>query len=164
MAISIEPVTAANVAPRRSDRSLRQRLIDLPVGRKLSIGFGALTAVLALVIGCLFLTVYRLGAANNDIVRVASTRSQAADHLRFASAELRADQQAYVIDGGASRSSFDQATARFETALSDLRGSGDDRIEQALIRKIATGYQTFLITDQQIWDALQRGDEKLSTL
>ncbi len=163
MATSIEPVVATRVAPNRSDRSLRQRLIDLPVGRKLSIGFGALTAVLALVIGCLFLTVHRLGAANSDIVRVASARSQAADHLRFASAELRAAQQAYVIDGGAGRSSFDQATARFETALGDLRSSGADRVEQALIRKIATGYQTFLSTDQLIWDALQRDDAALAT-
>ena len=53
-------------------RTFRQRIIDLPVGRKLFNGFAALTCVLVLVIGCLFLTVARLGAANDQIVRVAA--------------------------------------------------------------------------------------------
>ena len=143
-------------------RTIKQRIIDLPVGRKLFIGFAALTCVLALVISCLFLTVARLGAANDHIVEVAADRSQSADHLRFAAAELRAAQQAYVLDWPATRTQFDQAAGQFEAALQDLRENGGDPISQALIHKIATGYQTFLGTDQLIWEALQDGDPVLA--
>ena len=143
-------------------RTFRQRIIDLPVGRKLFVGFAALTCVLALVIGCLLLTVSRLGAANDHIVGVAADRSQSADHLRFAAAELRAAQQAYVLAGPTSRTQFDQAAGQFETALQDLRQSGGDPVARALIQKIATGYQTFLGTDQLIWEALQSGNQVLA--
>ena len=143
-------------------RTFRQRIIDLPVGRKLFVGFAALTSVLALVIGCLLLTVSRLGAANDHIVGVAADRSQSADHLRFAAAELRAAQQAYVLAGPATRTQFDRAAGQFETALQDLRQSGGDPVARALIQKIATGYQTFLGTDQLIWEALQSGNQVLA--
>lgn len=144
------------------DRNLKQRLIDLPVGRKLFIGFAALTSVLALVIACLFLTVARLGEANDSIVKVASVRSEAADHLRFAAAELRASQQAYVLAWPSSRSGFDESAGQFEAALQSLRQSGGDPVEQAVVLKISTGYQTFLATDQMIWTALQAGDPALA--
>jgi diguanylate cyclase (GGDEF)-like protein len=136
---------------------------DLPVGRKLTAGFGALTVVLSLVIFCLFVTVGRLGAANDYVVDVAAARSQAADRLRFAASDVRAAQQSYVLDGGASRSGFDQATARFDERLTTLRDLGGDAVEVALVRKIATGYETFLTTDGLIWQALQSGRTSLAT-
>ncbi|MSY18119.1 MAG: hypothetical protein F2735_02160, partial [Actinobacteria bacterium] len=63
-------------------KTLKQRVIDLPVSKKLFIGFAWLTGVLVLVLGCLFLTVDRLGQANNRIVAGTAVRSDAADHLR----------------------------------------------------------------------------------
>ena len=143
-------------------RSVRQRVIDLPVGRKLFGGFAALTLVLALVVACLFLTVARLGSANRQIVDVAAARSRAADHLRFVAADLRAAQQAYVLDGPTAYTQFDQAAGEFESALQDLRTAGTDPVALALIHKIATGYQTFLATDQLILGALQAGDQTLA--
>ena len=143
-------------------RRVRQLVIDLPVGRKLLIGFASLTSVLGLVIACLFLTVARLGAANDQIVDAAAYRSQAADHLRFAAAELRAAQQAYVLDWPAPRTAFDQAAGQFEAALQQLRDSGGGPVATALIHKLATGYQTFVVTDQLIWDALQTGQTDLA--
>lgn len=140
-----------------NSRGARQRIIDLPVGRKLLSGFIAVTAVLALVMGCLFLTVARLGSANDLIVDVAGARSQAADHLRFAAAELRAAQQGYVLGWPSPRIQFDRAAGQFEVALQDVRQYGGNAVGQALIQKIATGYQTFLATDQLIWQALQDG-------
>ena len=143
-------------------RTLRQRVIDLPVGRKLFVGFASLTSVVALVIGCLFLTVARLGTASDRIVEVAAARSQSADGLQIAAAQLHAAQQAYVLDWPTTRASFDQASSEFETALQHLRESGGDPVAQALIHKIATGYQTFLGTDQLIWEALQSGETALA--
>ncbi len=138
-------------------RTLRQRIVDLPVGRKLFHGFAALTGVLVMVIGCLFLTVARLGTANDQIVDVAAARSQAADHLRFAASELRAAQQAYVLAWPSTRQSFDEAAGQFESSLQTLRQRNGNAVAQALVQKIATGYQTFLQTDQLIWEALQAG-------
>ncbi|MCU1366250.1 MAG: hypothetical protein JWN39_1889 [Ilumatobacteraceae bacterium] len=143
-------------------RTLRQRVIDMPVGRKLFNGFAALTAVLALVIGCLFLTDARLGAANDQIVDVAAARSEAADHLRFAAAELRAAQQAYVLAWPSTHQAFDEAAGQFESSLQTLRDGAADAVAQTLVRKIATGYQTFLQTDQLIWEALQSGQPVLA--
>jgi diguanylate cyclase (GGDEF)-like protein len=143
-------------------RSLRRHIVDLPVGRKLFIGFGALTCVLALVIGCLFLTVSRLGSAHDHILEVVSTRSGAASQLRFAAAELRAAQQAHVLDPTSSRTEFDQANSRFESALDKLRVGGGGPVETALIQKIATGHQTFLATDQLITAALQADEPELA--
>ncbi len=144
-------------------RSLKQRVIDLPVGRKMFIGFAALTSVLALVVACLFLTVARLGEANDRIVNDASVRSEAAAHLRFAAAELRAAQQSYVLAWPAARTNFDQSAGQFETALQALRSSGGGAVEQAVVHKIATGYQTFLATDQMILQALLAGDPALAS-
>ncbi len=140
-------------------RSLRRRIVDLPVGSKLLIGFGALTLLLTLVIACLVLTVNRLGAANS-IVGTANARSQAADQLRFSAADMRAAQQAYVLGGRPDRPAFDRSLSRFEAALDQLRVSAGDPVEHALIQKIATGYQTFLATDQLIWSALQEDDHR----
>jgi len=143
-------------------RTFRQRVADVPVGRKLFTGFAALTVVLMLVVMCLFLTVARLGDANAAIVEVASRRSETADHLRFNAADLRATQQAYVLAGGVGRTDFDQAATRFETTLDAMRTLTDDPVEDTLVRKIATGYQTFLGTDQMIWEALQGSDFELA--
>ena len=135
-------------------RKARRKIVDLPVGSKLMIGFGALTLLLTLVIACLVLTVNRLGSAN-DIVGFANARSQAADQLRFAAADMRAAQQAYVLGGKSSHPDFDRSLSRFEAALDTLRNTAGDPVEHALIQKIATGYQTFLATDQLIWSAFQ---------
>ncbi|MFM2072895.1 MAG: hypothetical protein RLZZ623_3159, partial [Actinomycetota bacterium] len=143
-------------------RSFRQRVIDLSVGRKLFFGFSALTVVLALVIGSLFVAVARLGAANDYVVKVSSTRAQAADQLRFAAAELRAAQQAFVLDPTSSRTNFNQAASRFEATLEQLRSGQGDTVDTALIQKIATGYQTFLATDQLIVSALQNEQFELA--
>lgn len=142
-------------------RCFRQRVADLPVGSKLLIGFGALTLLLTWVVGGLILTIDRLGAANSN-VGVANARSQAADQLRFAAADMRATQQAYVLGGRDSRPDFDQSLSRFEAELDKLRKSAGDPVEQALIQKIATGYQTFLATDQLIWTAMQENKSILA--
>jgi diguanylate cyclase (GGDEF)-like protein len=143
-------------------RSFARRVQDVPVGRKLFTGFAALTLVLGLVVTCLFFTVSRLGDANDAIVHVAAKRAELSDHLRFAAADLRAAQQAYVLDGPGARAEFDQAASRFEENLAAVRTELDDQVEGTLIRKIATGYQTFLSTDQMIWQAMKDGDQALA--
>ncbi len=106
---------------------------------------------------CLFLTVARLGSANDHIVEAAAARSQAADQLQIVAGQLHTAQLAYVLDWPTTRTQFEQASSQFEAVLQNLRESADDPVAQTLIHKIATGYQTFLATDQLIWDALQSG-------
>ena len=73
---------------------------------------------------------------------------RAADELRFAAADLRAEQQAYVINSSGERSAFDAAVSRFESCLGAVASSTDGPVEESLVRKITTGYETFLHTDQ----------------
>ncbi|MBI4933463.1 MAG: diguanylate cyclase [Actinobacteria bacterium] len=141
---------------------IRQRAVDASVGGKLRAGFVALLLVLFLVIGALLLTVSRLGAANDHIDQVAVVRASAADQLRFAASELRAEQEAYVMDWPTSRTGFDEAVIRFEAALRALRTAGADPMSQALINKLETSYQTFLASDQLIVQALDNNEFELA--
>ena len=143
-------------------RTVRRYIADMPVGRKLFAGFASLTLVLGLMVVCLFITVSRLGDANRQIVNVAAKRSQLADELRFAAADLRATQQAYVMDGTGSRSTFDESASHFESTLEELRMTVDGPVQDALITKIMTGYHTFLATDQLIFDAVQHSNDFLA--
>ena len=141
---------------------IRQRAVDTSVGGKLRAGFVTLLLVLFLVIGALLLTVSRLGAANDHIDQVAVVRASAADQLRFAAAELRAEQEAYVMDWPTSRTGFDEAVSRFEAALRSLRAADGDPMSQALIDKLETSYQTFLASDQLIIQALDDNERELA--
>ncbi len=133
------------------------RFRDLPVGRKLFLAFTAVSAVLIAVLLALFSTVSRLQDSDHTSASVVGARLSAADRVRFEASELRAAQQAYLIDGGASRGDFETATRAFETALQDLQSRVSGSAERALADKIATGYQTFLSVDQMIWDSFQSG-------
>lgn len=134
-------------------RSLQQRVRDLPVGHKLFHAFALLTLVFGLAVSCLQLAVNQLGDANSRIVDEAGPRALAAADLRFATAGLRAAQDAYVLDDGTSRTRFDQAVVRFDRTLDELRASTHGPLEEALINRIATSYQAFRDTDRLIWDA-----------
>ena len=97
----------------------RRVVVDLPVGRKLLVGLGSLTAVLVLVIGCLFLTVARLGSANHELVDVAAARAQGAAQLRFAAADAC--------------SNLEQAVRLADNALYEAKAGGRDRTTLATI-------------------------------
>ena len=146
----------------RAARPVRQFAADLPVGRKLAVGFAAMGLVVLLLIGGLFVTVARLGDAHDSVTGPAEELSQAADRLQFAAANLRAEQQAYVLDDGASRAQFAEASRDFEAALETLQASVAEPVDRALVAKITTGYQTFVVTDQLSWEALQSGDRDLA--
>lgn len=143
-------------------QGISRKAIDAPVGSKLRVGFVALLLVLFLVIGALFLTVNRLGAANDHIDDVAVVRASAAADLRFAAAELRAEQEAYVMDWPTGRTAFDEAVGRFEAALRALRAAGGGEMSQALVDKLETSYRTFLASDQLIVQALEDGEAELA--
>ncbi len=143
-------------------RGFHQRIVDLSVGRKLFHAFASLTVLFGVVVGCLFLTVSRLGEANHQIVDVTHQRLQAADQLRFAASDLRAAQQAYLLRADAQRSEFELASNRFDESLNRLSRSVKGPVELALVAKISTGYQTFLQTDLLIWQASQAGNSTVA--
>ncbi len=132
------------------------------MGQKLVSGFAAITLVLLALVGGLFVSVHRLGDAHQQLAGPASMLSQSADRVRYAAGELRAAQQAYVLDSGESRGSFSDASRRFEVALAVLRSSVIDSVDAALVDKIAAGYQTFVVTDEMAWEALQAHDVVLA--
>ena len=148
MAVSPEP---------RTTRTLMGRLRDLPVGRKLLLGFGSVALVVLMLVAVVLGAMDQLGVANGEIVDTALPKVEAADDVRFAAADLRAAQHAYLIDGGASRAAFESASQSFEDGLGHLRAVVASPAERALTEKIATGFQTYLAVDGLIWRALQDG-------
>src|SRR5262249_51196293 len=128
----------------------------------LVVGFAAVSVVLVMVVAGLFVTVDRLGDAHLEVAGPASALSRSSDGIRVAAADLRAAQQAYVLDEGASRPAFAAASRAFDAALESLRAAVIDDVDRALVDKIATGYQTFVVTDQLAWEALQRGERTLA--
>src|SRR4051812_26358165 len=113
-------------------RTLRTMASDMPIGRKLFAAFTLLAIVLGMVIGGLLWTVDDLSAADHQIVAVASERSEAAEQLKFAAADLRAAQEARVIGGVGSKSGFEEATSNFERTLEVVRNKFEGPVATAL--------------------------------
>lgn len=123
------------------------------------------TVIGLVVVGLMVLTLVaetRLDAAAQELDGAAD-RAEAATRLTAAAADLRAAQLAYVAGGREMRGDYESATVAFETALADLRDAATDPVDDALLTKIATGYQTFTATDGLIWDELTSGDSAIAT-
>lgn len=131
---------------------------DLPVGRKLMAAFAIVVAVQLVQVSGLWSTVSKLESADRQFSAVAGATVDAASATSYEAAQLRAAQQAYVLDGGASRAGYEAIARQFEASLHNLEQLAVDPAEQALTVKIATGYQTFTALDQMIIQALQSGE------
>ncbi len=138
--------TSPEGSPRRGPR--------LGVGGRLAVA-GTLVGVV--IMGLMALTLIaedRLDLATSAIDRTAD-RVEAATELKAAAADLRATQLAYVAGGAPHRAAYESSTIAFESSLEALRETATDDADAALLVKIATGYQTFVATDQLIWAELQ---------
>ena len=96
---------------------MRSRVADLPVGRKLALGFGVVGLLLALVVSSMVVTIRRLERDTSSITETATPRIELADDVRTAASDLRATQLVYTLDRGASRPAFSDASGAFERAL-----------------------------------------------
>ena len=118
MAISIDaPLRDAPARTGPARRRLGARLADRSVGGKLSLGFAAVSIVVLIVVCALLVAVARLSSANRNLAVVAATRVGAADEVAAAAGGLRNAQSIYLLDGGASRASFESKAHEFEQAL-----------------------------------------------
>jgi len=134
------------------------RFRDLQVGRKLLLAFTAVSLVLLIVLVGLFATVARLQDADHTVTNVVGSRVASAVDVRFSASQLRATQQAYLLDNGRSRADYVAATVAFEETLREMQDRVAGPAQVALAEKISTGYQTFLTLDQIIWDSVQSGE------
>lgn len=164
MATSTEPVDepthVAGLDRRR--RPLAQVVADLSVAHKLAFGFGAVAMVALTLVAAIFFTVAELEHTIETGQNRAAERHNATGDVRFSAAVMRGAQLAYVASEGADRPAFDAGTRQFEQALEELHAVAVSDHDAALFTKINTGYQTFLITDQLIWLAVQEGDLDLA--
>jgi len=134
---------------------------DLPVGRKLAVGFGVVAVVVVTLVSSMFVAINGLSAAAEN-GRAANARHDAARSGQHAAAVMRGNQLSYVAANGTGRQAFESSTSSFEVALNDLRTHAQTPVEAALISKIATGYQTFLSTDQFVWSAVQDNEDQVA--
>lgn len=143
----------------RSDR--RDLRADLSVGQKLAVGFGLAGLVSLLLVLSTFMAVRQLDQANSG-EDTAIQQVRAASALQHWTAEMRAEQHSYVSTGGETRQSFESALVEFESALEEMRSGSSSPTTKALVAKIAIGYQSFLVIDQFIWEAVLVGDIELA--
>jgi len=129
---------------------------DRSVGQKLALGFSAVGMVVALVVGA---TIWSIGKADdaNSFQHRSSVGQEVATQLQYAASDMRAEQLSYVAGNGVGRDRFESAAGRFELALDELRSHAVTAAQEALVIKIATGYQTFLAVDQLILNEIQAG-------
>ncbi|MFV1990336.1 MAG: HAMP domain-containing protein, partial [Acidimicrobiales bacterium] len=140
----------------------RKRRRDVPanltVGQKLAVGFGLVGLVSVALVLVTFVAISRLDTANVAEERAVG-KVNAATEVQHWAAVMRAEQLTYVSSEDITRSVYESAVGSFEIALDNLRGTAASPTELALITKISTGYQTFLATDQFIWQALLDGNQ-----
>ncbi len=134
---------------------------DLSVGRKLALGFGAVGIVVIALVASMFIAINGFSAAAGN-GQAANERHDAARSLQHAAAAMRASQLSYVAGMGEGRQEFESSTRDFEQSLDQLREHAMTPVEDALIVKIATGYQTFLSTDQFVWVEVQAGNHDVA--
>lgn len=134
---------------------------SLSVGKKLGTGFGAIGAITAVLALLMFSAIGAL-TASAEAGQDAYERREAAKELELAAALMRTTELTYVADHANGRDAFENSTHEFEVALAQLRGQSNSGAETALLNKISTGYQTFLLADQIIWDAVLTGDHEVA--
>jgi len=138
-------------------------LRNIPVGRKLLLGFGAVGLVVLALAASQFVTIQRLTEAAREITNRSAPTAAAADEVRFAAAAMTAAQASYVVSGDPEgRVAYEAAANDFDNAVDHLRALADSAGEKALVAKIASGGRTFANIDQVIWTSLQSGDRPLA--
>lgn len=135
-----------------------QRWRDLSVGRKLFAGFAGIGLLLLASLGAQFAVMVQMARGADRIVAGAAATLRAAEDLRYAAADLRGTQTAYLIDRGASRGEYEASQRRFDDDLAAVRATGEAIGRSRLIAKISTGFETFTAIDQMVWDSLQAGE------
>ena len=159
----------------------RRFLRNVPVGRKLLLGFGTVAVLLFVSLGVQLLSVRGMERSSHEAIDISTAKVRAADDLRSAAAVVRAAQLAYVVDGGAARAvasegesaraegvasltrvraTYTEAFRSFDEALGALRSSATNAVERSLAVRVETSVDTFRSIDQFIWESV--ADDNLS--
>ena len=157
-----------SVAGRRTDH--RRFLRNVPVGRKLLLGFGTVAVLLFVSLGLQLVSVRAMERSTHSAVDVNAAKVRAADDLRSSAAAVRAAQLAYVVDGGSAgaegvagltgeRATYVDAVRSFDEALSALRSSATNAVERSLAVRVETSAETFRTIDQFIWESVTGDNE-----
>jgi diguanylate cyclase (GGDEF)-like protein len=159
------------VGPKPARRFLR----NLPVGKKLLLGFGTVAGLLFVSLGLQLVSVHKMDQSSHQAIDISAAKVRSGDDLRSAAAEVRAAQLAYVVDGGAARavasegeaaradavasltrerSNYSEAVRAFDESLVSLRASATNTIERGLATRVETSFETFRTIDQFIWESI----------
>ena len=166
---------SAESAPAVERRVGRRFLSNVPVGRKLLLGFGTVAVLLFVSLGLQLVSVRGMERSSHEAIDISIAKVRAADDLRSAAAEVRAAQLAYVVDGGAARAvategesaraegvaslareraTYTDAVRSFDEALGALRSSATNATERGLAARVETSVETFRTIDQFIWESI----------
>lgn len=128
------------------------------IGARLAGGFGITLLLLVCVVAVGWTALGTLAGAAQAAARDDARQVAAAGDVRAAAAAVLAAQNAYVIDGGASRRDFSIAVQQLSDALDVLSASAGQDASRALVGRMRSGLDTFRAVDEMIWQAVQAGD------
>ncbi|MEP6661110.1 MAG: diguanylate cyclase [Acidimicrobiales bacterium] len=135
---------------------------NLPVGRRLGLGFGGVLLLLCAVLAVEFRSFLLLDQQAERITLRYVPIAAGADGLRVDVAKLHGAQTSYVLDGGVSRPAFEQQALQIQQDMADLgRKAGDGR-SASLLAKMQSEIEAFLRIDATIAAAVQQHDQALA--
>ncbi len=136
---------------------------NLSLRLKLFAGFGAVVAVMVLLVGAVIVMQGRMATATDHIVNVATPKTEAGHQIAYAAADLVGRQEAYVLDQGTSRPAFLRSAAAFRKQLAHLKAVSVDPADFANAKAITAQYAAYMHTDALVWMAVKRGDTAAAT-
>ena len=135
---------------------------NLPVGRRLGLGFAGVLVLFGAVLAVAFRSFLLLDQQAQRITGLYLPVAAGADGLRLDVAKLHGAQASYVLDGGASRPAFEQQALQIQQDMADLgRMAGGGRAA-SILAKMQSEIDAFLRIDATIAAAVQQGDQALA--
>ena len=132
---------------------------NMPVGRKLASSFGLVCLLLLALLAVGLNGISAVKSAENNITGNVGPKQRASLDLKFQAAELNGWQNAYLLDDGKSRASFEKSAASFQNSLNTLSALSRDAGDRASVTQIRTAFTGFMSLDKTIEGALKSGDK-----
>jgi methyl-accepting chemotaxis protein len=135
------------------------RLRNLSLRWKLFGSFGITIALLLCLLGAAFWMSSQLATATGHITNGANPKVNAANAVKYDSADMDDWETSYVLDMGKSHNGFLQSKSQILHDIATLHHVSVDSHDKASAAAVQAAYQSYASADAQVWTAVQAGDQ-----
>jgi methyl-accepting chemotaxis protein len=133
--------------------------LRLTVGRKLSLSFGLLGVFLLVVILVGVSGMSTMSSAHHEVVDSVVPKQLAAGAARSAASDMHFSQAEYALDGGLTRTNYEEDRAAFQTEMAALSKLSTDPADRSQLAKIRAGVAAFDSGDAKLYAAVRGRDQ-----